>query len=167
MTPHAVDANAIHQFQDERIKEAPGDGHTCISAIIENDCIALDEGGLCLQEWIECAGGRFPFALTDWVADQAILGKIRYFPLSPNTIRKHLLSLGMPPKDHKWVRLAIGSEGRIIVTDDIDFFDPTRKNAPNASKAKIKNKGTGPCSKVLKKQYGVSVKLLQAFVAND
>ena len=74
MTPHAVDANAIHQFQEERIKSAPGDAHACVEAITANDCIALDEGGLCLQEWVDCAGGQFPFALTDWVADQAILG---------------------------------------------------------------------------------------------
>lgn len=164
MRPHAVDANAIHKFQEERIRDESGLAHACIEAITANDCIALDEGGLCLQEWIECAGGKFPFALTDWVADQAVIGKIRYYPLVSNNVRKHLLSLGLPNKDHKWVRLAIGSEGRIIVTNDVDFFDPTKKNASSASKQEVKAKGSGPCSKALLKEYGVTVRCVDAFI---
>ncbi|GAA4772476.1 hypothetical protein [Novosphingobium ginsenosidimutans] len=162
MTPHAVDANAIHQFQEERVNGSPGIGHTCIEAILSNACIALDEEGHCLQEWLQCAGGKFPFALGDWVADQAVHGKIKYYELSSNSIRKHLNSLGIPTSDHKWIRLAIGSKGFVIVTNDIDFFDPSKKNATAKVKDKIKASG-GPCSKMLSKCYGITVRWTASF----
>jgi len=85
-----------------------------------------------------------------------IVGKIRLFDLSSNECRKHLLALGIPTKDHKWVRLAVGSTGKWIVTDDVDFFDPSKKKADKKTKDKVKCRG-GPCSKALKKVYGIDV----------
>ena len=69
MTPFAVDANAIHAFQQERISKREGDAHAAISGIMAAHCVALDNERLCYQEWLDCAGGKFPFALADWVAD--------------------------------------------------------------------------------------------------
>lgn len=158
MRPHSVDANAINCFQRERKQERPGDAHKAIEKIFEKDCIALDEGGLCLQEWEECAGGTFPINIRDWAADQMIYGRIRNYELCTNHCRKELLAVGLPKKDHKWVRLAIGSGGNLIVTDDIDFFDPTKKNSSSAVKQKIKNSGQGPCSTMLRKKYRIEVK---------
>ena len=79
-------------------------------------------------------------------------------------IRKHLNSLGLPPKDQKWVRLAIGCDGRVLVSNDIDFFDPAKKSASAAAKAAVKRSGKGPCSKALQKVYGLQVKLLEDFL---
>ena len=106
---------------------------------------------------MDCAAGKFPFALSDWIADQFLSGKLRYFALAPNTCYKYLLKLGMPKKDHKWVRLAIGCGGKIIITDDVDFFDPSKKRSDAATKEKIKINGNGPCSKNLRLEYGVEV----------
>lgn len=160
MIPYTVDANAIHAFQKERSEDLVGPAHDAINSIFASDCIALDEGELCLQEWAACAGGSFPLNIRDWAADQMVVGKIRNFPLCSNTIRKELLSIGLPQDDHKWVRLSIGCEGRVIVTDDIDFFDPTKKNASAATKEKIKSSGSGPCSKKLSKKFGIKIKRL-------
>jgi hypothetical protein len=102
MTPFVVDANAIHAFQTERIRDLAGEAHAAIEAILAEHCIALDDDKLCLQEWIDCAGGKFPFALIDWVADQAAIGRLRYFPLANNGCRQGLRQKGLPQRDHKW-----------------------------------------------------------------
>ena len=161
MTPFAVDANAVHDFQRERIEQRKGIAHSAIDAILGEHCIAMDQEKLCLQEWLDCAGGKFPFALTDWIADQAAVGRIRFFPLSSNTCGQSLRKQGLPQKDQKWVRLALGCGGRKIVSGDIDFFDPTKKNASSRTKGSIRQKRKGPLSKFLRKEYDVEVMCLE------
>ena len=160
MHPFVIDANAIHAFQAERVNENPGDAHAALTAIYKDDCIALDDSDLCLQEWLNCAGGTAPYALLDWVGDELVAGRIRLFPLSDNSCRKHLLSVGLPQSDHKWVRLAIGCGGRRIVSGDIDFFDPTKKNASGRIKEAIRKSRSGKCSKQLKKNYNIEIMCL-------
>lgn len=157
MIPFAVDANAIALFQKERVTKEPADGMAAISAISASNCIALDAEKLCLQEWMNAARGSFPFALSDWVGDMLAVGKIRYFPLAPNTCRKKLLSYGLPPDDHKWIRLAVGCRGNILVTGDVDFFEPTMKKANAEAKKKIRQNNNGKCSKSLRKDFNVEV----------
>ncbi len=157
MRPFVIDANAIHQFQVERISEENGIAHAAIERITRMEAIALDEEQLCLQEWMRCASGSHPYALMDWVSDQLVAGKIVLASLSPNTCRKNLLSVGLPSDDHKWVRLAIGCGGFRLVTNDIDFFDPAHKNSKAAVKTRLKSSRKGKCAKMLEKTYKVSV----------
>jgi hypothetical protein len=161
MTPFCVDANAIHEFQRERITERPALGHAAIEAIRTVGCIALDIEQLCLQEWIDTAGGSFPFALKDWIANELITGRIRYYPLADNSCRAILNQFGLPQKDHKWIRLALGCKGRVLVTGDIDFFDPTMKSADAKQKSKIRAARSGPCAKGLKKKLGIEIMCLE------
>jgi len=161
MTPFVVDANAIHCFQEERIREQPGSAHEAMAAISVQHCIAIDTEKLCLQEWIECAGGKFPFSLADWVGDEVVAGRIKFFALAPNGCRKDLLKAGLPQKDHKWVRLAVGCGGKRLVSGDIDFFDPRQKKASAAVKQKLKDARSGPCAKHLSKVYGIRVMCLE------
>jgi len=161
MTAIALDANAIHAFQDERLNAVDGEAHAAISRIFEEGCIALDLEGQCLQEWTDTAAGHIPFALTDWVNDQLATGNIRLFQTRGSFFRD-LNSLGLPKKDHKWVKLAISCDGKTIVTNDIDFFDPTAKSATEAKKLKLKERG-GKCSKALSKKYGVSILCMVRF----
>lgn len=160
MTPFVIDANAIHAFQQERIREAPGLAHDAIEAIFSAHCIALDVEKLCYQEWIDCAGGTFPFALIDWISDNLVAGKINFFEMAPNSCKRQLTNLGLPQKDHKWIRLSIGCAGRRLVTEDIDFFDPTKKTAKSHVKAQLKADRSGACAKGLRKDFDVSVMCL-------
>lgn len=160
MTPFVVDANAIHAFQQERIKESPGVAHAAIEAIFSAHCIALDVEKLCYQEWIDCAGGSFPFALIDWISDNLVAGRINLFELASNACKRQLSGFGLPQKDHKWVRLSIGCGGRKLVTEDIDFFDPTKKSAKAHVKQQLRDSRSGPCAKGLRKDFGVDVMCL-------
>lgn len=157
MTPFAVDANAIALFQKERISRQEGEGAAAVNAITSENCIALDATNLCLQEWLNAASGSFPFALQDWINDMIATGKIRLYPLAPNDCRKRLLSYGLPQDDHKWVRLALGCRGNVIVTGDVDFFDPAKKKHSAEVKLKIRSSGRGSCSKALLKDFAVEV----------
>lgn len=161
----ALDANAIHAFQEERIKSTPSYGHAAIERIFSEGCIALDDSDACLQEWTDTAGGQVPFALTDWIYDQMAIGTIRTVPVSGNYF-KALTAIGLPKKDHKWVKLAICCGGKTIVTNDIDFFDPKLKAASEAKKDKAKERG-GACSKALFKSFGVGVKCMVRFANNE
>lgn len=157
MRPFAVDANAIALFQMERVTRVPGHGTAAIDSIVHSNCIALDNEKLCLQEWLNAAKGAYPFALEDWLVDMIAVGKIKYYSLSTNSCRKQLLQYGLPQDDHKWVRLALGSDGKALVTADVDFFEPTQKKAKASVKEKIIASGRGSCSKALLKNYGVEV----------
>ena len=157
MRPFTVDANAIALFQQERISARPGEGIAAISAITAQNHIALDVEKLCLQEWMNSAEGKLPFALSDWINDMMAVGKIKLYKLSENSCRKKLLNFGLPKDDHKWVRLALGSEGRIIVSGDVDFLEPKQKRANKEVKDKIRSSGKGSCAKSLNKEFDVEV----------
>lgn len=165
MRAYAFDANAIHAFQEERLSSIEGAAHAALKRIFLGDCVALDDSGFCLQEWINCAGGKVPFALTDWVSNQLIMGTIREFSLAKLNMFRELSSLSLPKGDHKWVKLAISCGGNAIITNDVDFFDATKKRASEVVKQRLKERG-GACSKFLMRRYGVEVMCMIRF-AND
>lgn len=156
-----VDANAIHAFQNERIGQREDIAHAAIRAIFSKSYVALDTGELCLSEWLQCAGGTYPFALKDWVYDQMAEGRIRLHTMASNSCRKHLVALGIPDKDHKWIRLAAVTAHKKLVTEDIDFFDPSQKIASHAAKEKLKESRSGSCARSLRKDYGIDVMCLR------
>ena len=157
MNIFVVDANVINYFQKERISDSPDEASEAITEIFSQGAIALDPAGHCLNEWEECAAGEYPFALSDWVTDNIALGNIQYFEFCEHNLFRALIALGIPKKDHKWVRLAIGSDGKKIVTEDIDLIEPKSKKANAKTISDIKLSGKGTASKTLKKQFGVNV----------
>ena len=165
MKAFAFDANAIHAFQQERIADHYGNAQIAVERAFADGCIALDDEDKCLQEWLQAAEASFPFALSSWVADQLAMGTIRLFSMARMNVYRPLNSVGLPKDDHKWVKLAISCDGRIIVTNDIDFFGPTAKLANEQTKLKLKQNG-GKCSKFLKKSYGIDVKCMIRFSNN-
>lgn len=158
MRPSVFDANVLNLFQSERFRDVEEHGHAAIAAARELGFIALDEDGHCMSEWIECAGGTHPLALKDWIADMLALEVIQLVPMTGETMFRELAGIGIPKKDHKWVRLARSSASNFIVTDDIDLFDPKRKkNCTLKMAQKIKESGSGPAAKHLRKKYGIKV----------
>lgn len=162
MTAFVVDANVMNCFQLERIAGSDGLACSALNMIVSVGYIVLDESGLCEAEWIACAGGKPPLALQDWIADMFVAHRIRLIRLQNENLYTELKKLGVPKSDHKWVRLAISAESGIIVTEDIDLFDPTKKmNCSSATKSRIKRDRTGPVSKYLRKKYAIEVICLQ------
>lgn len=158
MTPYVVDANVMNLFQSERFKGETGPASESLDLMTLHSFIVLDAGGHCQDEWIACAGGKPPIALEDWIADMFVRQKIQLVPMISDSMHQELTGHGIPKKDHKWVRLARSSSADVIVTEDIDLFDPTKKNACTApAKAKIKSSRKGPVAKFLRKAYKIDV----------
>lgn len=157
MTPFVVDANVMNYFQRERLLGEQGEAWNAIEAIKSVSSIALDADGHCEAEWLECAGGAVPLALKDWIADMLASEKIQLFNFNCDNMFKELGALGVPKKDHKWVRLARSAPSDFIVTEDIDLFDPTKKCATNEKKQELKHAGSGPVAKHLRKTHKIVV----------
>lgn len=158
MIPFVVDSNVMNYFQQERVCSTPGMAHEAIATIVQIGSIALDTEGQCEAEWLECAGGVEPLALKDWIADMMVSERIQLHNYKCDSMFKELSNIGIPKKDHKWVRLARSVPSNYIVTEDIDLFDPQRKkNCTAAAKEKIKESCKGPAAKYLGKKYNIKV----------
>ena len=158
MMPYVVDANVMNMFQSERFNGAAGLACSALDEITDNSFIVLDETGHCKDEWISCAGGKPPIALEDWIADMFVRQRLQLATFINDSMYQELNNQGIPKRDHKWVRLARSANANVIVTEDIDLFDPKKKNAcTSAAKAKIKSGRKGPVAKYLKKSYKIDV----------
>lgn len=159
MTPSVVDANLINLFQSERTQAIEEVAHAALAAILANGFIVLDESQHCESEWLSCAVGTYPLALADWIADKLREEKIQLIEFTCNSMYQELNRLGIPKKDHKWVRLARSANSPLIATDDIDLIHPEMKERCDSKRLKgIKLSGKGPVAKHLRKVYGISVK---------
>ncbi|WP_157123645.1 hypothetical protein [Allosphingosinicella indica] len=146
----------MNYFQHERLTER-GIAHDAIDAIFREASIALDEEGKCQQEWLDCAAGKFPLALSDWINDKLVERKIVLFADNVPSKFREFQRLGIPKKDHKWVTLSIASQSRALVTEDIDLIEPRQKSAPAKVKSRIKSTCKGTVSRCLRRDYGVNV----------
>ncbi|WP_265529272.1 hypothetical protein [Sphingomicrobium marinum] len=150
----------MNGFQNERAKDVVDEHIEAIEAILEAGHIGLDEGGHCEQEWLDCAAGAHPLALKDWIADKRVEQKIRPYEMPTDPDNKSLNALGLPRKDHKWIRLAKCSDAEAIISNDIDFLDCKKKRANAKAKAKIRENESGATSKWISKNVGCSVWLV-------
>lgn len=158
-----VDANCMKYFQDERVSFVNGPYSAVIFAALNGGIIAIDDEGHARQEYFDCCRpSPVGMNLSDWINDQIIAKKIRVFPMDPSESRT-LRKMGVPKKDHKWVAIAIGASASCIVTEDIDLFDPSEKNANAARKVRIKAVG-GCVSNYLKRYRRVLVLTGAAFI---
>lgn len=158
MTPFVVDANVMNLFQQERYSAEFGIAHEALEAILASSFVALDADGQCEAEWLSCAKGKPPLDLQDWIADMYVQEKLRLFPYTCDSMFRELSGLGIPKKDHKWVRLARSSSSDVIVTNDIDLFDPSRKKDCNSKiKDRIKENRSGPVCKYLRKNHRIEI----------
>jgi hypothetical protein len=76
-----VDANSIAEFQKERISTVPSHGVAAITHILKTGCIAVDNGGLIIQEWKDTCGGASELSLSTWIAGRLVDGNIKLIPV--------------------------------------------------------------------------------------
>lgn len=147
-----VDANAIAEFQKQRITGVEGDAISGIKTIKETGFIGIDIGEFILTEWYSVVGGLDATpSFRDWVADMLATGKIRFCEQKKYTdINKKLSAMGMSNSDKKYIYCAITHKSIMIVTNDIDFHDPKIKSHKSEYKNKIKSNKSGCICKMLK-----------------
>lgn len=150
------------EMQVDRVSESYGPPTVALNHILANSYMALDDGLLCQQEWSECMPGPFGEEFKSWMDQLIVLQKIRYLPVqAPVQLGKSCGALGLPKKDHKWVKLCSHQCVHFLVTEDIDFFDPKLKKAPAEIKNKAKAKLSGAMRKMIRDATGAEVICIQ------
>jgi hypothetical protein len=154
----AVDANAMHAFQIGRLSDVDTAETRALEHILNTTYLALDDQQICVQEWLNCMPGPFGEEVKDWMDLLLNNGKLRYLPAPPcPQITRRCRQGGLPPSDMKWIKLCAHECVDWFLTEDIDFFDPTRKRASAAAKARAKLNRNGPMLRLIRQATGTEV----------
>lgn len=166
MVKTVIDTNCIKYFQEERVADENGTYTEMIGLVFENGGMAIDADGRALHEYQECCRpSALGLNLIDWINDNLTSGKISLHEMD-HSLKGKLKELGVPDKDLKWPAIAMGAESKLIVTDDIDLYEPRAKKYKHAAKEIIKLNG-GVVSKFLKKKHDIKVSKAEHFVADQ
>ena len=124
-----------------------------------NDTCYLDEGTVIENEW------RAPVSpewFDAWFSDLLASGKAQIIPARPNqALEKRLRDKGFPQarnRDMWYVRTCCAVlqsqpfDVVRLITEDIDFYDPTKKLGSAKTRRKTIEDGGGPVRKLLKKE---------------
>jgi hypothetical protein len=165
-----VDANCISEFQKERVSGSEGLACQGMSLVLTNGYIAVDENQghpIILHEWKSCAShSNSELALDAWIADLMQRGKIKLFPFNKDlSLSSALIKFGVPKEDIKYIKLACGIPAHLIITNDIDFHDPTEKKSPEDRKKKIMKSKKGDVCKYIRKGYSICIEDWEETVA--
>jgi hypothetical protein len=154
----AVDANMMVQFQRERVLQTYGQASTCLDRILMNTYLALDEGDLCVIEYYQSLPGALSEEIKSWITQKINDGKLRLLPFGNyQQAVQRCKQAGLPRKDHRWIKLCTHDCVTHLLTDDIDFYDPTAKNGSQSEKARAKIKRKGKMLKIVEKEAKVNV----------
>lgn len=154
----AADSNCLVEMQSERLATDDGSDGPTASAILEHTYFALDLGETCLNEACQCVQGVRSEELRQWVIRLQNDGKLRLLELPKDRrLKELLLRSGLPRADVKWALLASHECVQYVLTEDIDFYDPSAKCAPAAKKDRIKDNRAGRMLRVIRVQTGADV----------
>ncbi|WP_143040440.1 hypothetical protein [Rhodobacter sp. 24-YEA-8] len=154
----------MKHFQDERLNGEEGAYHEMINCAFTKGSVAIDLDKRAEQEYYDCCKPSVAgINLQDWISDQLITGKFIYC-IHDDSAKRKLREMGVPAKDLKWPAIAIGSGADLIITNDIDLFDPAAKNYTSKKKDQIKRDG-GPVSKYLRKNHSIEVSKAEHFIS--
>jgi hypothetical protein len=128
-----------------------------LSQVFARGYIAIDSQGKALHEYSETARpGALRDGLANWIAERVRVGQVLEFDID-NSLNRALNQLGLPKKDLKWVGIALGSGSHIIVSHDIDLFDPSEKGCDAKRRKQVMSGTSGAIASFCKKKLGIIV----------
>ncbi|MFN7121429.1 MAG: hypothetical protein ACK4NM_05285 [Hydrogenophaga sp.] len=148
-----IDANVFAAYALEHLGGAPTGDRTAspitLFDLLGTRAVAfIDDGGQIEQEWRTLANYATEW-FNEWLADSLADGRIYEIPPStdPQLVRRYK-ALGFPNTTDIWyIKTAHGlchickRSRPFLIAEDIDFYDPKLKKAPN--KVQIFRRGTG------------------------
>jgi len=158
-----VDANIINTFISNEIRGINDDLSDTLNRIMVPCGIVIT--GIIESEWKKTADdGNF---FLQWFAQMLLEEKIRYLrtdrrKLTTAEKKKLHNDYGLPRNgshDIEYIKCAINTRRKYILTEDIDFYDPTKKQASPSEKFKAKNQRRGDLCRFLRSQLGITVGL--------
>ena len=171
--PRVIDANVLKEYYQETVLELSGSLTGSVKLVFERDgVIYVDEGGQIEAEWASVVD-RDWFEV--WYSRQLVEDKIRELSVAcfPE-LGKQLKILGFPhgSKDIWYVRTAkqckaAGIDPCLLVSEDLDFFDPTRKAASGAARRTILEDKNAPIKRMLRNSESILVHCVIEFLSQS
>jgi hypothetical protein len=166
-----IDANVFRAFAYEVVAGRTDAERTAsplpLFESLGSQCVAfLDEGGQVQSEWATLANFAAEWFGT-WLAEAFAEGKMYEVEASTDPqLPRRYRNLGFPTtKDIWYIKTAHGlvtlcrRSRPLLVAEDVDFYDPSKKQAAN--KADIFRAGRGPVCKQLKAD-GIDLRCIEA-----
>lgn len=154
----AADSNVLIQMQKERLESETREEGKLARDVLNHTYLALDIDDHCLNEACECVNGPFSEELRTWATQLENDGKLRRLAVEKDAhFIKKISQEGLPKKDHKWASLGKHECVNYILTEDIDFYQPSDKSCKSEVKERRKNNRNGEMLKLLRKEASVEV----------
>jgi hypothetical protein len=161
-----IDAQIIKGYfqEDMGISESSltGLATPIFSHVGKEDHIYLDEGGHIKKEWRDLVDpdwfdAWYPILIRDGGASE--------IPTETcNDLRKKIVSLGFPSKGKDIWYVRVGKsvtklfDAATILTEDLDFYAPSKKKCTRGERLRILHSGKGPICNYLKRTENICVK---------
>jgi len=160
------DANFFAAFMQELTSGTP---ETAVQAETKAEgmgSIAADSQGLVLQEWKDATGAHAREFVEEWISDALRELRIVLFDTTGCHIcRRDVLGRGMPKKDAKRLSIYKDVGTDIVISDDIDFFEPTEADCGPRRREKLCLGRSGSLCRHIEKSYGVAIYTHIGFLA--
>jgi hypothetical protein len=122
--------------------------------------LALDASLGLVSEWEKTCGPDIKVLVARWGEQGGIiLVKNLHNPEQAINRRLQRLGFGRDTIDKLILRIALGTKDRTIVSDDSDFWDPTK---PNDNR--VKGDPKAPVALLCKQELGITILLLKMFI---
>jgi hypothetical protein len=153
-----VDANVMNLFNQSLIKKEATGARTLVERIESTHGFVIDEGGQIEHQWLETCDKAY---FGTWLVEGLKGGRIRKVVavLEKQHRKKLRIDCGMPTKRAELTYVAVANSVdnlKYIVTEDIDFWEPSAKKADETRKQAIKTARSGCVSKYLQ-TLGIAV----------
>jgi hypothetical protein len=154
----AVDANVMKKFNQDLLAAEQSLSGILVAQLLQRYGLVVDLTGKVQHEWFsQCPNALFK----EWFVQNMKLGLIRMVkPSIPEQHKRELvIGLGFPRRGYDLVYVAVANvtERKYIVTEDLDFFDPTQKGADHETKERIKRERKCAVCAYLRKQMNIVV----------
>lgn len=166
-----VDANILKAFYEKTVLDISHSLTGCPEeAFSKLAKIYVDDGGKIEYEWRSLVD---PDWFDTWLSREITVGRIELLSVQNHaSVCKKVYKNGFPinSKDIWYIRTAkelsisIGGMG-LLISEDIDFFDPTKKSHSGQARIKIIKSETAKLKKILQKEENISVMCLYSYLS--
>ncbi|UCP82114.1 hypothetical protein [Pectobacterium versatile] len=160
-----IDANIFKGFYQEYVLDLPEHDTSLTGSTLKlfdanNKIIYMDEGTQIENEWrrVVCPEWFDAWLIGELEAGHVVNITIKNQELILNALKKQ----GFPSSGDKWyIRTAVTlkeEQGEVnFITEDIDFYDPTKKSLKNTKRVCIMKSKSSTIRKYLSKNTGLTV----------
>jgi hypothetical protein len=145
-------------FYDELVADTAGIFRRSFEYLLNNEIIIIDKNGQIRHEWTaSCCGAQDEF-LNEWMNNRILEDKIQeQVSKKSRDVQVSLREFGVPPRDHKYIYLATSNAVFALISEDIDFYDPTEKGRGADRVKEIKQNRKGCVCQYLRKALSIEL----------